>query len=359
MNPERQSPYAVAVCLLLAGAIPQLAWTADDGFKADFVQPTPMAESFGPELTQAAVFFPAVAGLLALFLAASMSRWLRGVGFIALGAGLLVFAADRAGATAAFNNQFDGFLVRGDLLLLGGAALAFVAARAQADSFPNRLLPWLAAIGGLAMLVWLVVPRGASAADSWLGLVSRNYADTIPIARGFLRNGEFSEGTHIMRYVWWNLFLVALVLVPLLCLRIPTRWRESRPAAADLAYGALVFVLLSLALSAVTIAALGEQFKLSSTEGEPVLWQPAVVAAANAARLLFPPLLLAGLALIGVSDFLKSMSAIGLPRLPRISLRRGSSGQPPPPMLPLTNGAPRQPGRIRMVTDMYGGTQRI
>ena len=81
--------------------------------------------------------------------------------------------------------------------------------------------------------------------------------------------------------------------------------------------------------------------------------------AANAARLLFPPLLLAGLALIGVSDFLKSMSAIGLPRLPRISLRRGSSGQPPPPMLPLTNGAPRQPGRIRMVTDMYGGTQRI
>ena len=360
---ERQSAYAVAFCLLLAGAIPQLAWTADDGFTANFVEPTPFAAAFGPELTRSAVFFPAVAGLLALFLAASMPRWLRGLGFVALGAGLLYFAADRAGVTAAFNGQFDGF-ARGDLILLGGFALAFVAARAQADWSTGLLLSLLAAVGGGAVLYWLLVPRGMSAADAWLGLVSRDHADTIPIARGFLRNREFSAGTHPMRYVWWNLYLAALVLFPLLCLRIPTRWREARPATADRAYGALVFVLLSLPLTAVAVAAFGDQLKLSSSEEEPVIWQSALVAAANAARLFFPPPLLAGLALIGVSDLLKSMSDVRLPRLPRLprlSLRRASAGHLPPPPIPLPPAVadPRRPGRIRMVTDAYGNTERL
>jgi hypothetical protein len=357
-----QSPYALPFILLLAGAIPQLAWTADDGFTANFVEPTPLATAFGPEMTRSAVFFPAVAGLLALFLAASMPRWLRGLGFIALGAGLLAYAADRAGVGAAFNGQFDAF-VRIDLLLLGGIALAFVASRAQADWTPSLLLSLLAAVGGLAVLAWLVMPRGVSAGDTWLGLVSRDHADTIPIARGFLRNGEFTAGTHPMRYVWWNLYLVALVLFPLLCLRLPTRWAESRPIVADKAYGALVFVLLSLPLTAVTVAALGEQFKLDTPEGEAVVWQPALVAAANSARLLFPPLLLAGLALIGVSDLLKSMSNVWLPRMPRLprfSLRRGSAGHAPPSIpLPPAVAEPRRPGRIRMVTDAYGNTERL
>jgi hypothetical protein len=370
---ERHSPYALAFCLLLAGAIPQLAWTADTGFTADFVQPTPSASAFGPELTRAAVFFPAVAGLLALFLAGSMPRWLRGLGFVAIGAGLLAYAADRGGVGAAFNGQFEAF-ARGDLLLLAGIALAFVAARAQAESSPSLLLSLLVATGGIAVLIWLVVPRGVTAADTWLGLTSRDQANTIPIVRGFLRNGEFSAGTHPARYVWWNLFLGALVLFPLLCLRVPTRRRELRDGAADKAHGSLVFVLLSLALVPVVVAALGEQFKLNTPEGEPVVWQPALVAAANAARLVFPPLLLAGLALIGMSDLLKSVSALRvprpslrlprlrLPRLPRISVlppvppRRTAA---PPPQIPPEPVGVRRPGRIRMVTDAYGNPERV
>jgi hypothetical protein len=363
---DRQSPYALAFCLLLAGAIPELAWTADDGFSADFAKPTPMAAAFGPGLSQSAVFFPAIAGLLALFLAWSMSRWLRGLGFIALGAGLLYLAADRAGLAAAFNGQFDAF-ARNDRLLLIGIGLAFVATRAQAGWSPGLLLSLLAAAGGVAVLYWLLVPRGVSAGDVWLGLVSKEHADTIPIARGFLRNGEFTAGTHPIRYVWWNLYLVALVLFPLLCLRIPMRPREWRPGTADRAYGALVFVLLSLSLTTVVIAALGEQFKPSTAEGESVVWQPLVVAAANAARLLFPPLLLAGLALVGVSDVLKEVSEFRLPRLarlprlPRLSLRRGTGYPPPPPIpqpLPPAVANPRRPGRIRMATDAYGAPER-
>jgi hypothetical protein len=353
MYPERQSKYAVAFCLLLTGAIPLLTWTADDGFKADFAQPTPFAEAFGPELVQSAVFFPAVAGLLALILAASMPRWLRSLGFITLGAGLLAFAVDRAGIGAAFNGQFEGFM-RGDFLLLGGIALAFAATRAEADDSPGILLSLLAAVGGLAVLAWLVMPRGTSPGDAWLGLVSRDHANTIPIVRGFLRNGEFGEGTHFMRYVWWNLSLVALILFPLLCLRIPTRWPEDRPAAADKACGALVFVLISLMLSAAMVAGFGEQLKLKSADGEPVAWQSALVAAANSARLLFPPLLLAGLALVGVSDLLKPISAVRLPRprrfrLPRLSLRRRTAGQPapPPPIRPVFP-IQRQRGRVRI-----------
>jgi hypothetical protein len=350
VDSERQSKYAVAFCLLLVGAIPQLTWTADDGFKADFVQPTPLAEAFGPGLAESAVFFPAVAGLLALILAGSMPPWLRSLGFIVLGGGLLAFAVDRAGVGAAFNGQFDGFM-RGDFLLLGGMALAFVATRAQADDSSSLLLSLLAAVGGLAVLAWLVMPRGTSPGDAWLGLVSRNHPNTIPIVRGFLRNGEFAEGTHFMRYVWWNLSLVAIILFPLLCLRIPTRWREDRPAAADRACGALVFVLLSLTLSAAMVAGFGETLKLKSADGEAVAWQSALVAAANTARLLFTPLLLAGLALVGASDLLKPISAIRLPRprlfrLPRLSLRRRSAGHAPPPVRPAFSFS-RKPGRVR------------
>lgn len=364
MYSERQSPYTVPLFLMLAGAIPQLTWTADDGAKADFVNPTPLAEAFGPELTQSAVFFPAAAGLLALVLAATMPRWLRSLGFIAIGAGLLSFAVDRAGVEAAFNGQFDGFM-RGDYLLLGGIALAFAATRAQADDSRRMFLSLFAAAGGVAVLAWLVMPRGTSPGDAWLGLVSRDHANTIPIARGFLRNGEFAEGTHFIRYVWWNLFLLALVLFPILCLRIPTRWREDRPAAADRACGVLVFILLSLVLSAVAVAALGEQFKLRSADGEPIAWPAALVAAANSARLLFPPLLLAVLALVGVSDLFKSVSTVRLPRVrlrrPRLlSFRRRASGQPqpPPPSIPPAYALMRRPGLNRMVTDSYGSVER-
>jgi hypothetical protein len=208
------------------------------------------------------------------------------------------------------------------------------------------------------------MPRGTSPGDTWLGLVSRDHADTIPIVRGFLRNGEFGEGTHFMRYVWWNLSLVALVLFPVLCLRIPTRWREDRPASADKACGALVFVLVSLMLSAAMVAGFGETLKLKSSDGEPVAWQSALVAAANTVRFLFPPLLLAGLALVGVSDLLKSISTVRLPRphllrLPRLSLRRKSAAQSnaPPPIRPVFS-VPRQPARVRMMTDAYGNPGR-
>ena len=102
MTRERQSPYVLAFCLLLAGAIPELAWTADGGFTADFAKPTPSAAAFGPELSRAAVFYPAVAGLLALFLAWSMPRWLRALGFVGLGASLLAFGIGRGGVAAAF-----------------------------------------------------------------------------------------------------------------------------------------------------------------------------------------------------------------------------------------------------------------
>ena len=240
-----------------------------------FVEPTPLATAFGPEMTRSAVFFPAVAGLLALFLAASMPRWLRGLGFVALGAGLLAYAADRAGVAAAFNGQFDAF-VRIGPDPLGGHRPGVRRRPRPGGLTPSLLLSLLAAVGGLAVLAWLVMPRGTSAGDAWLGLVSRDHADTIPIARGFLRNGEFTAGTHPMRYVWWNLYLVALVLFPLLCLRRPDAMgRVAAGIAADKAYGALVFVLLSLPLTAVTVAALGEQFKLDTPEGEAVVWQPA------------------------------------------------------------------------------------
>lgn len=366
---ERQSPYLVAFCLLLVGAIPELAWTTDDGFSADFTKPTPSATAFGPELTRSAVFFPAVAGLLALFLGWSMSRWIRGLGFVAIGGGLLYYVADRAGVATAFNGQFQfSALARWDLYLLWGITLAFVASRAQADGSTGVVISLLAAVGGLAVLAWLLVPRPATATDTWLGLVSRNHADTIPIARGFLRNGEFAEGTHPIRYVWWNLYLGALILFPLLCLRMPTRHRDFRPATADRAYGTLVFVMISLALSTVAIAALGEQLKTNPPEGEEVVWQPLVVAAANAARLLLPPMLLAALALVGVSDLLKEVSylrlprlarMVRLPRLPRLSLRRGNA-PPPPPAIPLPPAVadPRRPGRIRMATDAYGAPER-
>lgn len=376
MNPERHSPYAVAFVLLLAGAIPELAWTADTGFSADFTKPTPAAEAFGPQLARSAVFFPAVAGLLGLFLASSMPRWLRGIGFAALGGALLIMPANRAGVAAAFNGQFTA-PPQWDLLLVGGIALAFVATRAQSNSSPGRLLSLLAGLGGAAVLAWLLVPRGVSVADGWLGLVSRNHPDTMPIARGFLRNGEFAADTSPLRYVWWNAFLAALVIFPLLCLRVPTRRREWRPATADAAYGTLVFVLLSLALSAVTVAALGDQFKPATAEDGSVAWQPLVVAAANAARVLFPPLLLAGLALIGVSDLFRSVLAfrvpkvtlwlpklkMRLPKLPKVSVLprmapRRAANVPPPQVPPEPMGV-RRPGRVRMITDAYGNPQRV
>lgn len=315
MTHKRQPPYALAFCLLLAGAIPELTWTADGGFTADFVKPTPSAAAFGPELSQAAVFYPAVAGALALFLAWSMPRWLRALGFVGLGASLLAFCVSRGGVAVAVNGQFDA-LAPWDALLLGGIALAFVATRAQADSWARLPLSLLGAVGGLAVLVWLLVPGVPSACRVWIGLVSQGYPDTIPIARGFLRNGEFTEGTHVVWYVWWNLYLAALVAFPLLCLRVPARPWELRADAADVAYGTLVFALLSLALMAVAVAAFDHQLKPRSPAGVPAGWQAALVGAANAARLVFPPLLLAGLALVGLSDLLKVVSErlLGAPR---------------------------------------------
>jgi hypothetical protein len=371
---ERQSPYAIAFCLLVAGAIPALAWTAEDGFKADFTSPTPWAAAFGESLSRSAVFYPAVAGVLALFLAGSMPRWLRGLGFVAIGGLLLVIPAEQGAVEAVVNNQFAVPATDWDLILLGGVALVFVATRAQADEVRGLPLSLLAAVGGLAVLAFLLVPRGVSAADTWLGLVSRDHADTFPIARGFLRNGEFAEGTHPMRYVWWNLYLVALVVFPLLCLRVPVRFRELRPSAADGAYGALVFALMSVPLMAITVAALGETFKPApGADGSPAPWQPLVVGAANSARLLLPPLLLAGLALAGVSDLLKSVSAVRVPRpgagwklrLPKLRLprwpqlsRRQETGDGPP-VIPVLGSAPRRPGRIKMVTDVYGNAERV
>jgi hypothetical protein len=330
---ERQSPYALALCLLLAGAIPELAWTAAGGFTADFAKRTPSAAAPGPGLSQVAVFYPAVAGLLALFLAWSMPRWLRALGFLGLGAWFLAFTADRAGVATAVNGQFD-VLTLWDAVLLGGLALVFAATRAQADSSPGLPVSLLGALGGLAVLAWLLVPRGPSACEVWLGLVSESQPDTIPIARGFLRNREFSAGTHPVWYAWWNLYLGALVAFPLLCLRLPTRPWQLREGAADAAYGALVFVLLSLALMAAAAAALDHQLKPRSTDGAPAGWQPALVAAANAARLIFPPLLLAALALAGVSDLLKGLSS-GL----RLPWRE--------------RGGPREAGRIPLMTERY------
>ena len=90
----------------------------------------------------------------------------------------------------------------------------------------------------------------------------------------------------------------------------------------------LVFALLSLALTAVATAAFDHHLKPRSPDGAPAGWQAALVGAANAARLVFPPLLLAGLASAGISDLLKGVSEL---RLPRLWPRRGA-GQPPPPL---------------------------
>src|SRR5687768_18181734 len=59
--------------------------------------------------------------------------------------------------------------------------------------FPYTTLFRSGAVGGLAVLAWLLVPGVPSACGAWLGLVSQGHPDTIPIARGFLRNGERSE----------------------------------------------------------------------------------------------------------------------------------------------------------------------
>jgi hypothetical protein len=344
----RQSPYVVAFCLLLAGAIPELAWTADGGFAADFVKPTPSAAAFGPELSRAAVFYPAVAGLLALFLAWSMPRWLRALGFVVLGAALLWFGGSRGGVAAAVNGQFDA-IAPWDALLLGGIALAFVATRAQADAWARLPLSLLGAVGGLAVLVWLLVPGVPSACGAWFGMVSQGYPDTLPIARGFLRNGEFPAGTHALWYVWLNLYLVALVAFPLLCLRVPARPWELREGAAEGAYAALVFALLSLALTAVATAAFDHQLKPRSPDGVPPGWQPALVGAANAARLVFPPLLLAALVLVGISDLLKGVSEMTLPRL-RLWPRRGAAEPAPPP---LRQVARPEAGRFPLRSERY------
>jgi hypothetical protein len=348
---ERHWPYAIALCLLLAGAIPELAWTADGGFAADFAKPTPSAAAFGPELSRAVVFYPAVAGLLALFLAWSMPRWVRALGFVGLGASLLAFGVDRGGVAAAANGQFDAVAPL-DALLLVGIALAFVATRAQSEVWARRPLSLLGAVGGLAVLVWLLVPGVPSSIGTWFGMVSQNHPDTITIVRGLLRNGEFPAGTHPVWYVWWNLYLAALIAFPLLCLRVPARPWELREGAADVAYGALVLALLNLALTPVITAAIDYQLKFRSPDGATGSWQSALVCAANAARLVFPPLLLAGLALAGISDLLKEVSELKLPRLrlPRLWVRK-----PPPP--PLRRVARPEVGRITLRSERYASVE--
>jgi len=334
---ERQSPFAIAFVLMLAGAIPQLALTEEGRFTADFTAPTPSAEAFGSEMTKSAVFFPAVAGGIALFLAWSMPRWLRALGFIGLGGALLWFTVSRVGAATVFNGPFES-LAPVDLALLGGMALAFVATRTQADSSARLPVSLLGALGGVVVLVVLLLPGKPSAVMTWLGLVSEKHTDTFPIARGFLRNAEFQQGTHLLWFVWWNLYLAALVIFPLLCLRATPRPQGGlREGTSEAAYGALVFVLISLALTAVAHAALDHQLKPRAPEGTTAGWQVALVSAANSARVILPPLLLAGLALAGVSDLLKSMSDTRLPWEP-------NSGPP---------GDWGQSGRIPLATDRY------
>ena len=120
---------------------------------------------------------------------------------------------------------------------------------------------------------------------------------------------------------------------------------------------ALVFALLSLALTAVATAAFDHQLKPRSPDGAPAGWQAAVVGAANAARLVFPPLLLAGLALAGISDLLKGVSEMTLPRLwprrlwPRRLWPRRGAGQPPPP--PVRRVARPEVGRIVLSSERY------
>jgi hypothetical protein len=314
VNSERQSPYLVAFILLLAGAIPELAWS-DGKFTADFTAPPASAAALGPEHNRSAVFYPAVAGVFAMFLAWSMPRWIRAAGFIAIGASLLALMVGREGTAAAFNVSIDA-LTPADFLLLGGIALAFVAMRAQADGCPGLPLALLGALAGVAVMVSLVVPGRPTIVQTWLGLVSEGHSDTFPIARGFYRNAEFQAGTHVVWIAWWNLYLVALVAFPLLCLRVPPRRRDLREGSADAAYGALVFVLLSLALTVVAAAAVDHQLKPRSPDETAASWQTALVLAANKARVVFPPMLMAGLVLVGVSDLLKSMCAVRLPWQP-------------------------------------------
>src|SRR5262249_57712371 len=94
-------------------------------FTADFTAPPASAQALGAEQNRSAVFYPAAAGVFALFLAWAMPRWIRAAGFIAIGAALLALMVGREGVVTAFNVSIDS-LTPADALLLGGLTLAFL-----------------------------------------------------------------------------------------------------------------------------------------------------------------------------------------------------------------------------------------
>jgi hypothetical protein len=281
-----------------------LAHNVEGGFTYTWFEPPPLVVQSAPDLAPVAAYYPAAAGAAALVLALVMPRWLRAIGFIALGATLPVLLVQRSGVLVASNGLFDA-VTMWDWLILGGLALTFLATRTQALTRGYIPLALLCAIGGAAVLAWLAVPRDPSACDAWLGLASTQDWHGIPIARGFLRNQDFPEGTHWVWYVWWNVYLVFLVLFPLLSVRVLFRSSDMRSPTAEAAYGSLSVVLLALLMMPIVSAAFDVGGQVRHGEGEAAPAVQALVNAVNAARATIPPLLLPVLALTGLSDLLR------------------------------------------------------
>jgi len=307
---ERRPPYGIAIGLIVAGVLPFLARDDAGKFAFDFFQPHPLVANAKPDLAKAVAIYPAAAGLLALLMGWVLPRWMAAFGLIAVGAALPVFLALDGGVMMASWGSLPGITPPWDCVILGGIALTFVATRTLTLTRPWLPLAFLVAAGGAAVLTWLVCPRPHHYCDTWLGLFTQQNPEQVPVlkdiavARGFMRNADFPNGTHFVWYAWWNVYLVALAAFPLLALRVLVARVDNRTYWSSNALGALWLVLIALMLMPVIREAFSVQL------GPPPAIPPAdgivdgLVRAANEVRVVFPPLLLPLLALTGVSDLL-------------------------------------------------------
>lgn len=305
----RHPPTGIAIGLLVAGLLPVLNRDDNGKFSYTFFQPPAAVVNAAPELAPVATYYPAAAGAAVFVLGWLLPRGLWALGIVAIGAGLPALLIWKAGLGVATYDLLPGIDPPWDWVLLGGIGLSFVATRALALSRPFLPLAFLCALGGAAVLTWLVYPRPPANGDAGLGLVTQQNVENAPflldfaIVRGFLRNQDFAEGTHFVWYAWWNVYLVALSVFPLLCVRVLLGKSAERSYWAGNAHGALLVMLIALVLMLPIRAAFGVQLDAAGNPEAGGIVQ-GLVRAANEVRLVVAPLLLPLLALVGISEIL-------------------------------------------------------
>jgi hypothetical protein len=307
---QRRPPYGIAIGLLIAGALPFLTRNDAGKFSFDFFQPPSMVANAKPDLARVVAYYPAAAGALTLVIGWVLPRSLCALGCIAIGAALPVILYLDGGIAMASWGFLPGIEPPWDWIILGGLALTYTATRALGLTRPFVPLAFLCAVGGAAVLTWLVYPREPVHADRWLGLVTEQKPETVPvlreiaIVRGFLRNADFPDSTNFVWYAWWNVYLVAMIAFPLMSLRTLLGKSEGRTYWASSAHGAMLLMLIALLLIPVIAAAFSVQLDPNAANAAADGIAEGLVRAANAVRLVFPPLLLPMLALVGVSELL-------------------------------------------------------